>query len=77
MMDMGGGYETIMDPEKDAIFRKLPDSGIIVFTRLMCAIFLHIILTSEIKQGFNMMKFANNHWWLFDWWQSAYYIGFM
>ena len=42
----------------------------------MCAIFLHVILDSEIKQGFAMMKFANNHWWLFTNWIFAYLTGF-
>ena len=45
--------------------------------RLMCAIFLHVILNAEIKQGFAMMKFANNHWWLFDSWMIAYVTGFV
>lgn len=42
----------------------------------MATVFLHYILTEEAKQGFAMMKFANNHWWKFDNWFSAYMVGF-
>lgn len=71
------GYETLTSDETIQAFKEPPTSSSIVLTRLVCAVFLHIILASEVKQGFNMMKYANNHWWLFDSWSAAYVTGLM
>ena len=46
-----------------------------MLARFIAAVFLHQILTEETKQGFAMMKFANNHWWKFDNWFAAYMVG--
>ncbi len=62
------GYETCTDEEMVEKFKTAPTSASIVLARFLCAVFLHIILTDEIKQGFKMMKYANNHWWKFDAW---------
>ena len=53
-----------------------PSSMQVVIARLICGVFLHVILTSEVKQGLAIMKFSNNHWWLFDSWSAAFIIGF-
>ena len=34
-------------------------------------------MTDEIKQGFEMMKFSNNHPWLFESWVSAFCVGLL
>lgn len=52
-----------------------PDDCQIIITRLICQVFLHIILMHEFKQGLFMLKFSTNNWWLFDNWFSAYFIG--
>ena len=56
---------------------KKPPSGIkLVLTRFICATFLHMSLCDEIRQGFNMMKYAQNHPWKFHSWSSAWFVGF-
>lgn len=62
------GYETCTSEDMTDAFKTAPNSATIVLARFLCAVFLHIILTNEIKQGFAMMKYANNHWWKFDQW---------
>ncbi len=62
------GHETCTNEDMTDAFKTAPDSATIVLARFLCAVFLHIILTDEIKQGFAMMKYANNHWWKFDYW---------
>ena len=61
----------------DEMFKQANPSPIIVTTRFLCAAFLHVQLAGEIKQGFNLMKFANNHYWLFRYWGTAFVIGFL
>ena len=38
-----------------------PDEVIVVFVRFMCATFVHIKLAKEVKQAFEMMKYAMKH----------------
>ena len=33
--------------------------------RFVCALIMHITLTSELEQGLSMMKYAVNHHWKF------------
>ena len=54
-----------------------PANGLIVLTRFECASVLHMILITETKQGFQLMKYANNHWWKFDSWSKAFWLGFI
>jgi len=63
------------DDMKDDL-KATPDNATTVIARFLCAVFLHVILTEDIKQGFNKMKYANNHWWKFRDWFSAYKVGF-
>jgi len=46
-----------------------------VVARFICALIMHIMLTSETKQGLLMMKYATNHHWKFRNWQQAFMIG--
>lgn len=69
-------YECATNDDMQAAFVAPPASTNIVLARFLCAVFLHITLANEIKQGFAMMKFANNHWWLFRSWTGAYMVGF-
>jgi len=59
------------------VFHQKNPSMMIVLTRFLCAAFLHVQLADEIKQGFDLMKFANNHHWLFRHWGTAFVIGFL
>jgi len=49
---------------------------VVTLTRFLCAVFLHISLQDETKQGLSMMKYALNHPWKFRDYKSAYYVGF-
>ena len=68
--------ETVTDDEIVESIKARPASIDIVITRFICGIFMHITLICEIKQGLDMMKFANNHHFLFRRWGVAYIVGF-
>ena len=67
--------ETYTDEETIEQFATPTTNVHIVLARFVAAVFLHYILTEETKQGFAIMKFANNHWWKFDNWFAAYFVG--
>ena len=69
------GLEAVTNEDMVAAFKEEPASMPIVIARFLCAVFLHISLTDETKQGFSLMKFANNHPWKFRSWSQAYMIG--
>ena len=69
--------ETITSEDMIVAFKEMPESTNITLCRFLCAVFLHITLVPELLQGLNMMKFANNHWWMFRSWRRAYCIGMM
>ena len=71
------GQEAVTNEEMIESFKEFPASIDITVVRFLCAVFLHITLNGENKQGLDMMKFANNHPWLFRNWSQAYLIGFM
>ena len=48
----------------------------IVYCRLFCAVVLHITLSDELRQSFELMKYALNHPWKFSKWSSAFSVGF-
>lgn len=52
------GRETVYLEEMIEMFKKPPVSLELVLTRFMCAIFLHISLSNELKQSFMLMKYA-------------------
>lgn len=55
-----------------------PPAGIaVVVVRFICAILLHLTVSDEMSQGLSMMKFAVNHYWMFDSHTSAFSIGFL
>ena len=57
-------------------FKEKPPDLRNVICRFFCAIFLHINLSDELAQGFNIMKYAMNHPWKFNSWKSALFVGF-
>lgn len=69
------GIEAVTNEDMVAAFKEQPASVQIVIARFLCAVFLHISLTDETKQGFALMKYANNHPWKFRDWSQAYSIG--
>ena len=69
------GIEAVTNEDMVAAFKEPPASVPIVLARFLCAVFLHISLTDETKQGFSLMKYANNHPWKFRDWSQAYSIG--
>ena len=60
-----------------AAYREYPRDLQIVLCRFLCAIFLHVYMVDEIKQGLNFMKHALNHPWKFRNWKVAFLIGFL
>ena len=54
-----------------------PSDMFLVLARFLCAMFLHVSMADEAKQGFNMMKYAMNHMWKFKSWKMAFMIGFV
>ena len=59
------------------MYKTPPANMGIVLIRFLCAVFMHITLIGEFEQGMKMMKFANNHWWLFRTWWLAFLVGFV
>lgn len=57
-------------------FKKPPPDLRNVICRFFCAIFMHINLSDELAQGFNLMKYAMNHPWKFNQWHKAFAVGF-
>ena len=49
---------------------------VVVMTRFLCAVFMHITLSGELQQGFDLMKYALNHPWKFETWFMAFKTGF-
>ena len=47
----------------------------IILARFLCAVFMHITLSSELIQGFDLMKYALNHPWKFSSWFMAFKTG--
>lgn len=43
--------------------------------RFVCAVFMHITLSDELRQSFDTMKYALNHPWKFRSWSMAYRVG--
>ena len=71
------GYETCTSDDMSELILTPPPNGLTVLTRFVCASVLHMILLTETKQGFQLMKYANNHWWKFESWSKAYWLGFI
>ena len=69
------GYEAFNSQDTREAFDTPPASVDIVITRFFCAIFLHISLQDETKQGLAMMKYAMNHPWKFRSWRGAFGVG--
>ena len=69
------GYEAITSDDTVDAFKTPASDGSIVLARFLCAIVLHITLTDEIKQGFNMMKYSVNHPWKFDNYFEGFFVG--
>lgn len=47
------------------------------YVRFICALMLHLQLQDEIKQGLEIMKFANNHHEVFSNWWIPFFLGFL
>ena len=46
-------------------------------TRLISAIVLHLNVEPEVQQGYKMMKYVLNHQWKFQYYKSAFMIGYL
>ena len=71
------GLQTRYDEKLFVQFKETPEMHRTILCRFLCAVFLHITLSDEIKQGFVMMKFALNHDWKFEQWWRAFLVGFL
>ena len=47
----------------------------LVFIRWTLALYLHLIIDKDIKQGLRLMKYALNHPWKFTMWPDACFVG--
>ena len=56
--------------------RELP-TILMAFCRAFLSIILHLVIDKDIRQGLDLMKYANNHPWKFDRWWDAYSMGQM
>ena len=56
-------------------YKDTPDNLWIVICRFVCAVFMHITLSDELRQSFETMKYALNHPWKFHSWASAFRVG--
>ena len=56
-------------------FDEPPPEVIVVLSRWICALFLHISLKDEADIGFKIMKYTINHPWKFNDWWSAFCVG--
>lgn len=54
-----------------------PSNIWVVLARFICAIMLHLTVSDEMQQGLNLMKFAVNMHWMFDWPAVAWLMGFL
>ena len=70
-------YYQVFNPsiETAGSFKSTPPEVIVVLSRWICALFLHISLRSEADVGFLIMKFSINHPWKFHNWWSAFSVG--
>lgn len=50
---------------------------LIFFCRFICAIILHLSLSEETATGLNKMKYAVNHYYKFQNYKQAYFVGLM
>ena len=50
--------------------RELPTLPM-AFCRAFLSILLHLVIDKDIKQGLNLVKYAQNHPWKFDRWWDA------
>ena len=66
------GVESYRQTEK---YEKPPENLWIVICRFVCAVFMHITLSDELRQSFETMKYALNHPWKFYSWARAFRVG--
>ena len=56
-------------------FDQPPPDLIVVLSRWICALFLHISMKDEADLGLKIMKYSINHPWKFNDWVSAFCVG--
>ena len=69
-------HEALNSDKTWAMIIQPPASIQLVLTRFLCAIFLHISQVGELRQGLDIMKYAQNHTWKFHNWAGAWFVGF-
>lgn len=57
-------------------FSDPPPGIIVVLSRWICALFLHVAMKDEADLGFKIMKYSMNHPWKFHNWWMAFMVGF-
>ena len=57
-------------------FQEPPPNIVVVLSRWICALFLHVSLKDEADLGFKIMKYSMNHPWKFESWWFAFTVGF-
>ena len=70
-------YYQVLNPsiETAGTFSEPPPGIIVVLSRWICALFLHVAMKDEADLGFKIMKYSINHPWKFHNWWSAFSVG--
>ena len=70
-------YYQVYNPSIEAAgaFDEPPPEVIVVLSRWICALFLHISMKDEADLGQKIMKYSINHPWKFHNWLSAFCVG--
>ena len=66
MMQMGLSILVLFEVLGAEGWDTFPETTMIVTSRFVCGIVLHVFLQGELEQGCNFMKYATNHPWKFD-----------
>ena len=65
------------EESRDESFNTPPPSIVVVISRFICGLFLHISQEDEAKAAFKMMKYVTNHPWKFANWKFAFFTNFV
>ena len=58
--------EVITDPPEEGVWQTMPNDTLLVVSKFVCGIVLHVFLSGELDQGYMLMKYSVNHPWKFD-----------
>lgn len=59
-------HEVVHEPPEEGVWSMLPDDTMIITSRFICGIVLHVFMQNELNTAIEHMKFAVNHAWKFE-----------